>query len=91
VLALDRSETLGMLPDEDVLELGVEQQRIVITHNLRHFAPIARRWAEGGHSHSGLILVTLPHTAYGAILRRLETAFAAHPCERDWVDRVEFV
>jgi len=91
VLALDQDEALGRLADEDGLDLAAEQQRIVITHNVRHFVPIARRWAEARRSHPGLILVTLPHTAYGAILCRLEQAFAAHPGEDDWVDRVEFL
>jgi hypothetical protein len=63
----------------------------VITHNVRHFVPIVRRWSEARRSHAGLIAVTLPHTAYGAVLRRLEQAFAAHPGEKDWVDRVEFL
>ena len=91
VLALDRDQALARLPDEDVLELAAEQGRIVITHNVRHFAPIVRRWAETGRSHSGCILVTLPHTSYGAILAGIEHAFAARPAQADWVDRAEFL
>lgn len=90
VLALDQDETLGRLADEDLLTLAAAEQRIVITHNLRHFAPIARSWAETGRSHNGLILVTLSHTDYGPILRRLEQAFAARPGQEEWIDRVEF-
>ena len=91
VLALDQDETLSRLADEDVLALAVEQERIVITHNVRHFAPIVRSWAETGRGHHCAILVTLPHTDYGAILRRLEQAFAARPEQDEWIDRVEFV
>lgn len=91
VLALDQDETLSRLADEDVLVLAAEQQRIVITHNVRHFAALARSWAEARRSHPGMILVTFPHTAYGAILRRLEQAFAMRPGRPDWIDRVEFL
>jgi hypothetical protein len=91
VLALDQDETLSRLADEEVLTLAVAQERIVITHNVRHFVPIVRSWVEARRSHHGLILVTLPHTDYGAILRRLEQMFAAHPDQDEWVDRVEFL
>jgi hypothetical protein len=63
----------------------------VITHNVRHFVPIARSWVEARRSHRGLILVTLPHTDYGAILGRLARAFAAHPDQDEWIDRVELL
>lgn len=91
VLALGLDDTLNRLSDEDLLALAADQQRIVITHNVRHFAPIARSWAETGRSHRGLILVTLAHTDYGAILRRLERMFAARADQDDWIDRVEFL
>lgn len=91
VLALDQDETLSRLTDEEVLTLAVEQERIVITHNVRHFVPIVRNWGEARRSHHGLILVTLPHTDYGTILRRLEQAFAARPDQDEWIDRVEFL
>lgn len=91
VLALDQDETFSRLADEEVLALAAEQGRILITHNVRHFVPIARNWIEAQRSHYGLILVTLPHTDYGAILRRLEQMFAARPDQEAWIERVEFV
>jgi hypothetical protein len=68
-LALDQDATLSRLADEEVLTLAAEQERIVITHNVRHFVPVARSSAEARRTHHGLILVTLPHTDYSAILR----------------------
>ena len=91
MLAFDQDETLSRLADEDVLALAADQERIVISHNLRHFAPIARTWGEARRRHHGLILVTLPHTDYGAILRRLEQLFAERRDQAEWVDRVEFL
>jgi len=91
VLALDQDETLSGLADEDVLALAAEQKRTVITHNVRHFVPIVRSWAEARRNHHGLILVTLAHTENGAILRRLEEMFAAHSDQGGWAGRVEFL
>ena len=91
MLALDQDETLSRLVDEELLALAAEQERIVITHNVRHFVPIIRSWVEAHPSHHGLILVTLPHPDYGAILRRLEQAFAARPAQDEWADRAEFL
>lgn len=91
VLALDQDPALGSLADEDVLALAAEAHRIVVTHNIRDFAPLVRVWAEAGRPHGGCILVTLPHTAYGAILRGLAAAFAGRPRQRDWRARVEFL
>lgn len=91
VLALDQDEQLSRLGDEDVLAHAAEQARIVLTHNVRHFVPIARSWAETGRTHHGLILITLRHTEYGAILRRLDQAFANRPDPDGWIDRVEFL
>ncbi len=91
MLALDQEPALATLADEDVLALATEQRRIVITHNIKDFAPIVRRWGEARQSHAGCILITLPHTSYGAILRGLAAAFAARPAQSDWVDRTEFL
>ncbi len=63
----------------------------MVTHNIRDFAPLARAWAESRRQHAGCVLVTLPHTAYGAILRGLGAAFAARPRQADWRDRIEFL
>lgn len=91
VVALDQDPALGKLADEDVLAVAAEQERIVLTHNVRHLAAIARQWAEAQRHSSGLVLITLPHTAYGAILRGLERAFEARPVQRQWIDRTEFL
>ncbi len=91
VLALQQDQSLARLTDDEVLALAAGQRRVVITHNVRHFAPIVRRWAEAGRRHPGCILITLPHTAYGAILRGIEQAFSARPKQEDWVDWTEFI
>ena len=91
VLAIDQDELLGRLSDDELIELAVEQTRILITHNVRDFAPISRRWAEARRSHSGLILVTLPTTAYGTILHGVDKTFIDSPLQAAWLDRTVFV
>jgi hypothetical protein len=91
VLALDQDARLASLPDAQVLALAAEEERIVLTHDVGDFARIAREWAEAGHEHAGLILVTDPRAGFGAILRGVERLLESHPCQDMWIDRVEFL
>lgn len=91
MLALDQDQDLARLADEDVLELATQQERVLITHDVRDFARIVQRWAEAGRSHAGCILVTLPTTTYGAILRGVVSRFEERPRQEDWRDRTEFL
>jgi hypothetical protein len=88
---LDSDEALSRLPDGEVLALAARDERIVVTYNVSDFARLAREWAEARRSHAGVILVPDPRAGHGAILRRLEEMFAAHPHQGDWVDRFEFL
>jgi hypothetical protein len=91
VLALDQDEQLRRLTDEEILERATVERRVVVTHNHRHYAPILRRWGEAGQDHAGCVLVTVPQSAYGVILRGLEHAFATRPTQDEWVNRAEFL
>lgn len=91
VLALDSDDALSRLPDGEVLALAARDGRIVVTSNIGDFARLAREWAEAGRSHAGVILVPDPRVGPGPVLARLEAAFAAHPAQTDWVDRVAFL
>jgi Domain of unknown function (DUF5615) len=91
VLALDQDQALAALADEEVLELASSERRVLITHNVRHFAPLMRSWAEARRSHGGCILVTLPHNAYGPILAGVREAFTARSEQEDWLSRAEFI
>lgn len=90
-LALDGDAVLSRLADGDVFALAAREERIVVTYNVSDFAGLPRQWAEARRSHAGLILVPDAHIGAGAILRRLEQLFAAHPDQDDWIDRVAFV
>ena len=90
MLALGQDSALAALPDEAVLPFAATEERVVVTHNIRHFAPLFREWAEGGRTHAGCILA-LRHNAYGDILRGLEELFRDRPAQADWINRARFL
>jgi len=91
VLALDDDLTLKQLPDGDVLDLAIEQGRIVVTANIRDFAMLARSRMEARESHSGIVLIPPGDLAFGVVLRGLARLFDERPEATDWVNRVEFL
>lgn len=91
VLALDDDLKLKQLPDADVLDLAMEQGRIVVTANIRDFARLARSRMEAGQVHPGIILIPVGSLAFGVVLRGLARLFADRPSATDWVNRVEFL
>lgn len=57
--------------------------------NARDFAPILREWAELGRTRHGCVLVwTLDHHAFAAIVDGVSRLLASHPEAGDWADRV---
>jgi hypothetical protein len=91
VLALDENLTLKQLPDGEVLDLAIDEGRIVVTANIRDFARLARSSIEAGRGHAGMVLVPPDSLAFGELLRGLARLFAERPAATDWVDRVEFL
>ena len=89
VLALGDDLTLKQLPDGDVLDLAIEQGRIVVTANIRDFARLGRSRMEAGQAHAGIILVPPGSMAFGVVLQGLARLFADRPEANDWVNRVE--
>lgn len=87
VLSLAADAALGALDDPQVLELAAEQARILVTRNSRDFAPLLREWAEAGRHHAGGILVwTLAHHEFGAIIRGVAAQLRERPDPNDWRD-----
>ncbi len=87
VLALNEDAELGELADPDVLALAASQERILVTFNHRHFAPLLREWAEAGRTHAGCIIVCwLGHSEFALILPGLRRLFHERPRQKDWVE-----
>lgn len=87
VHALDTDELNKELDDAEILELAAVEERILLTHNIKDFAPELRRRQESGRRHAGCILVTLPHTACGEILRQIDLLLVELPAPSQWRDR----
>jgi hypothetical protein len=92
VLALDERRDLEAIDDAEVLALAAEEQRIVVTFNLRDFAPLLRQWAEEGKAHAGCILIAgIAQHQFGLVLDRVSAALRAWPLQEDWADRAVVV
>ncbi|MGO9247137.1 MAG: DUF5615 family PIN-like protein [Solirubrobacteraceae bacterium] len=87
VLALAEDATFEGLPDPQVLELAASEQRILITRNSRDFAPLARRWAQDGRSHAGIMLIwTLDHSQFAEVVAGVELQLRQRPSHEQWRD-----
>lgn len=92
VLALDERRDLEGIDDADVLALAAEEQRIVVTFNLRDFAPLLRQRAGEGKPHAGCILLAgISQHQFGLILDRVSQALRAWPLQKEWADRAVVV
>ena len=87
VRALDQEPALEGLDDEDVLRLAADEGRILITHNVRDFAVIAREWASAQHTHAGMILIHgIDHSEFDLIVRVVERLFGLYDEPASWTD-----
>jgi predicted nuclease of predicted toxin-antitoxin system len=89
VVALAADPAFEGLEDPLVLELAAAQGRVLVTRNSRDFAPLAREWAEAGRHHHGLILIwTLDHSQFAAIVEGVERHLERWPEQEQWRDLV---
>lgn len=87
--ALAEEPAADGLDDRAVLELAGAEGRVLVTRNSRHFAPLAREWAEAGREHAGIVLIwTLDHSEFAAIVAGLESLLERYPTQEDWRDLV---
>jgi len=87
VLSLASDAALGALDDPQVLELAAEQDRILVTRNSRDFAPLLRERSEAGRHHAGCILIwTLSHHEFGAIIHGVTRLLRDRPEPEQWRD-----
>lgn len=89
VLALAEHPEYEALDDPEVLAVCAADRRVLVTRNSRDFAPLAREWAEARRPHAGCILIwTLQHHEFGAIVRRVDRLLDERPRQADWADLV---
>ena len=75
------------LDDEEVIALAAEEQRILVTHNIRDFPSILRDWAAAQRSHAGAILVYgIDHREFELIIRGIQRWLELYPEPARWID-----
>ncbi len=55
--------------DEQHLIYAAENNRALLTHNIKDFEPLYRKWWEAGRTHAGIIVA--PQWETGELVRRL--------------------
>jgi hypothetical protein len=58
VVAVAERDELRGLPDADIFLAAQEEERTMVTENVRDYRPIAREWQAMGKVHFGLVLTT---------------------------------
>ncbi len=83
--ALDQEPELEGLPDDEVLAPAAEQQRVLVTHNIRDFPEIVREWMEAQRSHAGVILVYgIDHREFKLLVDGIGRLLELHPEPGEW-------
>jgi len=92
VQAADEERKLDGSADEELLALAAEEERVLVTCDVKDFPAIVRRWTEASRTHAGCaIIVRIDHGEFGAILDVITRAIAAYPVQADWTDLTLFL
>ena len=91
-MVLAREVGNQLLADEDHLVWATAHDRVILTHDLKDFVPLAREWARTGRRHAGIVLSPQPGEGipYGVLLRRLFRLLDTLTAD-DMVNRVEWL
>jgi predicted nuclease of predicted toxin-antitoxin system len=83
-----------LVADEVHLRWATDHRRVIFTHDLKDFPPLAEKWFLEGRDHAGIILSVQPGRSapYNVLLRRLlrllETLTADEMVNRvEWLDQ----
>lgn len=91
VRAADEERVLDGWPDEDLLELARQEERVMVTFDVKDFPGIVQRWAEAQRQHAGcMIIVGIDHGEFGTILDVVERQLARRPDPTAWLDYTVF-
>lgn len=79
VYAIAERADLVQLPDEQVLALAAEENRVVVTFDIADFAALAGQWADQRRTHRGILFVSTAsfrqdRGLVGALVRALDVA-----------------
>lgn len=92
VFSVDQHPGLEGLPDQDLLSLAVEENRVLVTANVRHFLPLLTARNAAGESHAGCILIlkSISNEDFGVLISGIEQVLEG-TSQEGWVDLVRWV
>jgi predicted nuclease of predicted toxin-antitoxin system len=93
VSAVQELPELRSLADHALLAHAVDDRRTLLTNNVSDFVIVARRWAEEGRDHYGLLFTSdasMPRTreGIGRFVEALQRLMEAHPGRDDLMNRI---
>lgn len=88
VTAIDEDAALKALPDDELLELAIAEERVLVTANVKDFVPLLSERLAGGRSHSGCVLIPrgIRTKDFGTIVSELRRVLSTTDQEQ-WQDR----
>jgi len=82
VAVADRDDLVGQ-SDRIIFVVASDEDRAVVTNNIKDFRPLAAEWLAKGRTHAGLILLpssrTRTRTAAGILAHAIEEILRAQP------------
>jgi len=66
--------------DEQQLRYAADQQRVLVTHNIRHFPALHSQWMAVHQDHGGIVIL-IGQSTIGLWLHRLERLLKRFPAE----------
>lgn len=92
VLAASENPEKARLSDPEILRLGAEEGRIVVTCDMDDYPGMVNEWAHLRLDHAGCILISgARNNEYGAILRAIRSKLAEFPDHRQWVNQARYI
>jgi predicted nuclease of predicted toxin-antitoxin system len=79
--------------DELILTHAAEEGRVIVTFDRRTVPSLLARWAAGGRSHAGVVLIdekTIRQDDRRGLIRALQ-AFVAEHADEDWRNQVRYL
>lgn len=88
VLSADGHPKLGTMEDVQLLEFSSSESRILVTFNVRDFAPILTQLAVDGRRHAGCILVTgYGNNEFAKVIKGLINILECLPEKGSWINK----
>ena len=87
--AADSDSDLEGLDDADLLEIAAEEGRVMVTFDVKDFAPLITQWVEEGRRHAGCIFIRgFRNNEIGAISKALIKLLGERSKQSEWIDRI---